>query len=135
VAQHRFLGGLMIVAMAIGSVFMWLGVPTLWLLIASRLTESKTPGMGIYGLRLVCIPATMFVVGKALHSLNRLYGEVTHSTPTTTRRITSPWLRSMRGERDSGRERQVVDIVMVWSVLIAVLCMAIWFFFLAGAPF
>jgi hypothetical protein len=135
VAQHRFLGGLVIAAMAIGSVFMWLGVPTLWLLIASQLTESKTPGMGIYGLLLICIPATMFLVGRGLQSLNRLYGEVTHTTPTTTRRITSPWLRSMRGERDSGRERQVIDIVMVWSVLIAVVCMAIWFFFFAGAPF
>jgi hypothetical protein len=135
VAQHRFLGGLVIVAMAIGSVFMWLGVPTLWLLLVSRLTETSQPGMGVYGLLLVCIPATMFAVGKGLHSLNRLYGEVTNTTPTTTRRITSPWLRSMRGERDSGRERQVIDVVMVWSVLIAVLLMMIWFFFFAGAPF
>ena len=134
-AQHRLLGGVVIAAMAIGSVFMWLGVPTLWLLIASRMTESKTPGMGIYGLLIVCIPATMFLVGRGLSSLNRLYGRVTHTTPTTTRRITSPWLRSLRGERDSGRERQVLDVVMVWSVAAAMLFMGVWFFGFAGAPF
>ena len=122
--------------MAIGSIFMWLGVPTLWLLIASRITETKTPGMGIYGLLLVCIPATMFLVGKGLCTRSTgSTASVTHTTPTTTRRITSPWLRSLRGERDSGRERQVIDVVMVWSVGIAVLCMGVWFFGFAGAPF
>ena len=133
--RRPVLGGLVIFAMVAGSVFMWLGVPALWLLIASRITDSQQPGMGIYGLLLVCIPATMFLVGKSLHSLNRIYGEVTHTNPTTTRRITSPWLRSYSGERDSGRERQVVDVVMVWSVGIAVLCMGVWFFGFAGSPF
>ncbi len=121
--------------MALGSVFMWLGVPTLWILLASRISPSQQPGMGIYAMLIVCIPLTMVLVGKGLSSLNRLYGRVTRTTPTTTRRLTSPWLRSMRGERDSGRERQVLDVVMIWSVGLAGLCLAVWFFGFAGAPF
>jgi hypothetical protein len=135
VERSKVLGGGIVALMALGSVFMWLGVPTLWLLLASRLTSSQEPRMGIYALVLVGIPLTMVLVGKGLAALNRLYGRVTGRTPTTTRRITSPWLRSLRGERDSGREVQVLDIVMIWSVGIALLCMAVWFFGFAGSPF
>lgn len=120
--------------MAFGSVFMWLGVPTLWILLASQISPSQQPGMGIYAMVIVCIPLSMVLVGKALASLNRLYGRVTGTSAMTTRRITSPWLRSMRGERDSGRERQVLDLVMIWSVALAMLTMAVWFFAFAGSP-
>ncbi len=133
--RRQILGGVVVAAMAFGSVVMWLGVPTLWILLASQLTSSQQPGMGVYAMLMVGIPLTMALVGKALASLNRLYGRVTGTTPTTSRRITSPWLRSMRGERDSGRERQVLDIVMIWSVALAALCMAVWFFGFAGSPF
>jgi len=135
VERRQILGGVVVAAMAFGSVVMWLGVPTLWILLASQLTSSQQPGMGVYAMLMVGIPLTMALVGKALASLNRLYGRVTGTTPTTSRRITSPWLRSMRGERDSGRERQVLDIVMIWSVALAALCMAVWFFGFAGSPF
>jgi uncharacterized oligopeptide transporter (OPT) family protein len=80
---------------------------------------------------LVGIPVSMIVVGKALSRLNRAYGDVTGTTPTG--RMRNPWMRSLRGERDSGRPRTVLDVVMVWSVALALLSLAIWFFVFAGS--
>ena len=86
--------------MAIGSILLWLGIPVGWLYLVSRLVKSSQPSMGPYVLLIVGIPASMIVVGKALSKLNRVYGEVTGTTPTM--RVRSPWMKSMRGERDSG---------------------------------
>ena len=42
-------------------------------------------------------------------------------------------MKSMRGERDSGRQRTVLDVVMVCSVALALLCFGVWFFAFAGS--
>jgi hypothetical protein len=128
---RRLLGALLIALMAVGSVLLWLGIPLGWLYLASRLVDSSQPSMGPYVLVLVGIPASMIVVGKVLSKLNRAYGQLTHTAPTG--RTRNAWLRSMRGERDSGRQRTVLDVVMVWSVAVALLCFAIWFFVFAGS--
>ena len=131
VAGRRLLAALLIALMAIGSILLWLGIPVGWLYLVSRLVKSSQPSMGPYVLLIIGIPASMIVVGKALSKLNRLYGEVTGTTPTM--RARSPWMRSMRGERESGRERTVLDVVMVWSVALALLCFGVWFFAFAGS--
>jgi hypothetical protein len=128
---RRLLAALLIALMAIGSILLWLGIPVGWLYLVSRLVTSSQPSMGPYVLLIVGIPASMIVVGKALSKLNRVYGEVTGTTPTM--RVRSPWMKSMRGERDSGRERTVLDVVMVWSVALALLCFGVWFFAFAGS--
>jgi hypothetical protein len=131
VAGRRLAAALLIVLMAIGSIVLWLGIPVGWLYLVSQLVDSSQPSMGPYVLLLVGIPASMVVVGKALAKLNRVYGEVTGTTPTV--RVRSPWMKSLRGERDSGRPRTVLDVVMVWSVSLALLCFGIWFFVFAGS--
>jgi hypothetical protein len=128
---RTLVAALLIVLMAIGSVLLWLGIPVGWLFLVSRLVSSSQPSMGPYVLVLVGIPASMVVVGKLLSKLNRAYGQLTDSTPTG--RMRNPWLKSMRGERDSGRPRTILDVVMVWSVGLALLCFAIWFFVFAGS--
>jgi hypothetical protein len=131
VVGRKLLAVLLIALMAIGSILLWLGIPVGWLYLVSRLVKSSQPSMGPYVLLIVGIPASMIVVGKALAKLNRVYGEVTGTTPTM--RVRSPWMKSMRGERDSGRERTVLDVVMVWSVALALLCFGVWFFAFAGS--
>jgi hypothetical protein len=131
VAGRRLVAALLIVLMAIGSIVLWLGIPIGWLYLVSRLVSSSQPSMGPYVLVLVGIPTSMIVVGKLLSKLNRVYGDVTNTTPHT--RMRNPWLKSMRGERDSDRPRTVLDVVMVWSVALALLCFAIWFFLFAGS--
>jgi hypothetical protein len=128
---RRALAAVLIVLMAIGSILLWLGIPVGWLYLVSRLVRSSQPSMGPYVLLLVGIPASMVVVGKGLSRLNRAYGSLMGTAPTT--RVRSSWMKSMRGERDSGRPRSVLDVVMVWSVALALLCFGVWFFAFAGS--
>jgi hypothetical protein len=130
-AGRILLAALLIALMAIGSVVLWLGIPVGWLYLASRIVKSTQPSFGPYVLVLVGIPVSMIVVGKALSVLSRAYGDVTGTIPTG--RVHRPWLKSMRGERDSGRPRTILDVVMVWSVALALVCLAIWFFYFAGS--
>ena len=43
------------------------------------------------------------------------------------------WMKSMRGERERRRRRSVLDSVMLFSVAVAVVLAAIWFFGFAGS--
>jgi hypothetical protein len=130
-AGRALLAALLIALMAIFSVVLWLGIPIGWLYLASRIAKSSQPTMGPYVLVLVGIPASMVVVGKLLSRLNRTYGALTGAAPAA--RTRSAWMKSLRGERDSARPRTILDIVMVWSVALALLCFAIWFFVFAGS--
>jgi hypothetical protein len=128
---RRLLGALLIALMAVGSVLLWIGVPVGWLYVASQVTDSSQPSMGPYALVLVGIPATMIAVAKGLAVLDRTYGRVTGRTPRA--RVQSPWHRSLRGDRQPARARSVLDVVMVCSVALAVVCFAVWFFLFAGS--
>ena len=77
------------------------------------------------------VVVSMIVIGKLLSSLDRTYGRVTNTNATV--RVRLPWNRSLRGERGSGRQTRVVDIVMVASVSGALLLFGAWFFLLAGS--
>jgi hypothetical protein len=115
--------------MAVGSIAMWVVNPIAWIWVVSQFAESSQVSMGHIAVILVGIPATMAVFGKGLGALNRLYGRVTGAGPTV--RAVAPWHRSLRGERDAGAPRTVLDVVMVVSVAIALVAMAVWFLFLA----
>jgi hypothetical protein len=130
-AGRRMLAALLIVAMAIGSIVLWLGIPVGWLYLASRIAKSSQPSMGPYVLVLVGIPGSMIVVGKLLSRLDRTYGAVTGIPPAA--RAQPAWMRSLRGERESAHRRTILDVVMVWSVALALVCFAIWFFAFAGS--
>jgi hypothetical protein len=130
-AGRALLAALLIALMAIGSVVLWLGIPVGWLYLASRIAKSSQPTMGPYLLVLVGIPASMIVVGKLLSRLDRTYGAVTGVPPAARPR--AAWMKSLRAERDSGRRRTILDVVMVWSVALALVCFAIWFFVFAGS--
>jgi hypothetical protein len=129
--SRRIIGTLLIGVMALGSVLLWIGVPLGWLYLASLLSDSAQPSMGPYALVLVGIPATMIAVGKLLAVLDRAHGRVTHAAPRG--RVQSPWHRSLRGDRRPVRGRSVLDVVMVSSVALAVVCFAVWFFLFAGS--
>ena len=121
----------LILLMAVGSVVLWIGVPLGWIWLASNIVDSSEPSLTPYVMVLVGIPLTMVVVGKGLSQLNRVYGEVTGTTPTV--RVVLPWHRSMRGERDAGQPRTVLDVVMVCTVTVALVLFGLWFFLFAGS--
>ncbi len=122
---------LLVILMAVGSVFLWLVVPVGWLWIASHSTETSAPTLGPYLLVIFAIPITMYVVGKLLFKTNHLYERVTGQVAEV--RVQLPWHKSMRDTPGSGRPTTVLDIVMVSSVGIALVAFGIWFFFFAGS--
>jgi hypothetical protein len=130
-ASRQITGALLILLMAVGSVALWLAIPVGWIYLASKLVSSSQPTMGPYVLVLVGIPVSMVIMGKLLAKLNRVYGEVTGTTSKV--RVRMPWHRSMRGERDGAPPRTVLDVVMVASVSVALLCFGVWFFLFAGS--
>src|SRR4051794_10789151 len=128
---RTLVGAFLILLMAVGSILLWIGIPVGWLYLVSRLVDSSQPSMGPYVLVLVGIPATMIAMGKVLAILDRAYGRVTRAAPQA--RAPMPWHRSLRGDRSPARAHSVLDVVMVASVTLAVLCFAVWFFLFAGS--
>lgn len=126
-----------VLAMALGSVALWIGNPILWLWLTARL-QSTQPSMGPYALMLIGITFTAIVLGKILAALNRLYGHVRGTTPTV--KVILPWRRSLRGGRSQARETDgrlpvsVLDVVMIVSVAVAGLALLIWFIVVQPAP-
>ena len=128
---RRLIGILLIALMAVGSILLWLGIPIGVLYLASRLVKSSQPTMGPYVMVIVGIPVLMVIVGKGLSVLNRAYGDVMGTARTD--RVTLPWHRSMRGERDAGHRTTILDVVMIFSVGLALLAFGAWFFLFAGS--
>jgi hypothetical protein len=93
--------------------------------------KGPNPSLGPYLLVLVGIIVSMVVIGKLLGWLDRVYAIVIGVS--RQKRIQAPWAKSMRGERDSGRERTVLDGVMAVSVGLALLAFGVWFFAFAGS--
>ena len=130
-------------AAALVGVIIWTGAPLLALWVGSRFEgwiHSRGPGNGvtmraIFVLVLV-LAVLELVLTLALTRLSAAYDDLT-GRPHEARR-TSPWLRSMRGEREEfARDRQgisVVERIVVLSVVAAALVFEFWFFFLAGSP-
>jgi len=122
---------ILILLMAAGSIAMWVAVPVAWLYLGSQMQKGSTPSLGPYLLVLVGIVVSMVVIGKLLGWLDRVYAIVIGVS--RQKRIQAPWAKSMRGERDSGRERTVLDGVMIVSVSLALVAFGVWFFAFAGS--
>jgi hypothetical protein len=120
----------LVLAMAVGSVVMWLGVPLGLIYVASMLADSSSPTLGPYLLVIVGLPIGMAIVGKGLGWLNRLHTQLTRGEIDEYR---PGWTRSMRAERRPDRRGGVLDKVMIVSVAFAVLVFAVWFFGFAGS--
>jgi hypothetical protein len=122
---------LLVLLMAVGSVFLWIGIPVGWVWVASRTVKTSQPSFGPYVLVLLATPLSMWLWGKLLFRLNAAYSRVTGQTHEVRTRL--PWHRSMRGERVVSRPTTVLDLVMIVSVSVALLAFGVWFFFFAGS--
>jgi hypothetical protein len=122
---------LLILVMAVGSVFLWLGIPFLWIWGISQTVDTTQPQIGPYMAIIVGVPLTMYVFGRFLYKMNQVYERVTGQTSEV--RVQLPWHRSMRGERDTGRRTNVLEFVMICSVGLCLVAFVVWFLFFAGS--
>jgi hypothetical protein len=121
----------LILLMAVGSVFLWIGVPFLWIWGVSHAVKTSQPTLGPYVVVLAGMPVTMWFVGKLLYRLNHVYSRVTGQTYQV--RVQLPWHRSLRDSSNASRPSTVLEVVMIGSVSVALLAFGIWFFFFAGS--
>jgi hypothetical protein len=121
---------------ALCAVNIWTGAPLLAVWVGSHLQKSAT-GLSMTAVFSVIVVLAVMVglLAWALSWFNQRYDEVTGRPQKA--RYTSPWLRSMRGEREVEiRERTgitAVERIAIISVVAAVLTFEIWFFFFAGS--
>ena len=117
--------------MALGSVSLWVLNPLLWFWLTSHLQSAgRATADGPYALLLIGVILTAVALAKALAALNRRYGRLIGTEPTV--RIIVPWRRSLRDARhgsheDPGAAVNVLDVVMVLSVLAAIIAFAVWY--------
>jgi hypothetical protein len=128
---RRLAVALLALAIVLGSLVLWIGVPIGGFWVAGQLFTKSTQFVMFC---LVAIPLTMVLGGFALYRVNGLYESLRggEGRPSGGR---SGWLVSHSDERRSARlkrgPRQLIDVAMSASIVIALLLMVFWFFFAA----
>lgn len=122
-------------AAAFVTVNIWTGAPLVALWVGSQVAGPTGLSMTAVGVVVVVLLVLVLVLTVLLTRINARYDRLTGRT--ADRRV-SPWMRSMRSERENyARARQgtsAVERVVVISVSVAVLVFNVWFFFFAGSP-
>jgi hypothetical protein len=126
---------LLVSASALAAINIWTGAPLLAVWVGSQAAAGSRLSMGAVGIVVVVLAASCFALATALSWLSARYDELT-GRPAAARR-TSPWLRSLRGEREEVSRRRhgisPVERVVVIVVVLGVLAFEVWFFFFAGS--
>jgi hypothetical protein len=116
----RVVAGFLLVLMAAGSLWLWIGMPalTLWLVAQIVDTPSKHLTLG-----LLAVPAGMILFAPLLFWVNGLYLRVTGAS------------RLEEDEEDEMRPiRGPLEMLLVWSLVIALVVLFVWFFAWAEGP-
>jgi hypothetical protein len=126
---------LLISASALAAINIWTGAPLLAVWVGSKAASGSSLSMGAVFVVIVVLVVCCLALTMALNWLSAQYDELT-GRPAAARR-TSPWLRSMRGEREELTRRKYgispVERTVVIAVVLGVLAFEIWFFFFAGS--
>jgi hypothetical protein len=127
----------LVAAMSLATLNAWTGSPLAALWIGSRVQGSGPPEMGAVAVVVAVMGAITFGLIRLLRRLGGAYDKLIGLT--TPRREHSPWLRSLRGEReeihDPDRDAMSpLEIVLVAMVIVAFAAFEIWFFFYSSSP-
>jgi hypothetical protein len=126
----------LVTASALCTVNIWTGAPLFAVWVGSKVQGSlgnlsMTAVFSVIGVLAVMV----FALGFLLTLLNAKYDELTGRPPAA--RQTSPWLRSMRDEREENIRAKYgispIERIVVASVVAGVLAFEVWFFFFAGS--
>jgi hypothetical protein len=124
-ASRTILEYLLILAIFLGSLVMWIGLPVGWLWLVTRVVKGNPEA---FAAALFGCPVTMTLLGLLLARLNAHSLRLTGSHPDQYR---TAWLKSLSGERGGRRPRTVLETSMTISVVLAIVAITIWFFFYA----
>ncbi len=123
-------------ASALAAINIWTGAPLLAVWAGSQAARQRTLSMGAVFVVVIVLAACCLALTLALTWLSARYDELTGRPPAARR--TSPWLRSLRDERESLAKRRhglsAIERIVIVSVVACVLAFEVWFFFFAGSP-
>jgi hypothetical protein len=122
-----------VTVMVVGAFSMWTAIPFAWLWIGSRLSHTQAPEGGPYMVVFFGIVCSIIAMSWVLSRLNQLYVRITGSTKLPQRYLPA-WKKSLSDERNAPMGMNVLEVVILTSVLLAAVAMAIWFFIAAGSP-
>jgi hypothetical protein len=126
----------LVTASAVCSINLWTGAPLFAIWVGSKVQGSfNSLSMTAVFAVIAILAVTVFALGYLLTVINNKYDELT-GRPAVARQ-TSPWLRSMRDERDDAVQRKYgiggIERVVVLCAVAGVLAFEAWFFFFAGS--
>ena len=134
--KHRAQRIGLLAVMTLSAINIWTGAPLLAVWVGSQFARGSGLSMGAVFIVIVVLAVTCFVLATALSWLSAQYDELT-GRPAAARR-TSPWLRSMRGERerypDEVPRLTALERILVIMVVVAFVAFEIWFFFFSTSP-
>jgi hypothetical protein len=125
-----------VTASALCSINIWTGAPLFAVWVGSKVQGSlnNISMTALFSVVLV-LAGSVFGLALVLTWLNTRYDDLT-GRPAAARQ-TSPWLRSMRDEREEDVQRKYgiggVERIVVISAVAGVLAFELWFFFFAGS--
>jgi hypothetical protein len=126
----------LVTASALCSINIWTGAPLLAVWVGSKV-QGNLNNLSMTALFSVIavLAALVFLLALALTWLNAKYDDLSGRPPAA--RHTSPWLRSMRDEREEDVRRKYgispIERMVVISAVAGVLAFEVWFFFFAGS--
>ena len=126
----------LITASALCSINLWTGAPLFAIWVGSKV-QGNVNNLSMTALFsvIVVLGGTVFGLAYLLTLLNNRYDDLT-GRPAAARQ-TSPWLRSMRDEREGDVKRKYgiggVERVVVVCAIAGCLAFEAWFFFFAGS--
>ena len=122
--------------MAVVTLNAWTGSPLLALWVGSRVQGSGPPKMASIAVVAVVLGVLSFALVKLLRRLGAMYDQLTGQSATVTQH--TPWLRSMRGERERYPGMRphltMLERILVVMVLVVFAAFEIWFFFYSTSP-
>jgi hypothetical protein len=126
----------LVTASALCAINLWTGAPLFAIWVGSKVQGNlNNLSMGAIFSVILILGVSVFGLGYALTWINAKYDDLT-GRPAVARQ-TSPWLRSMRDERDDAAQRKYgiggIERVVVICAIAGVLAFEAWFFFFAGS--
>ena len=122
-----------VAVMVLGAFSMWTLIPWGWIWVGSMISDSQQPSGGPYMVVFFGIVCSILAMAWVLSRLNRLYVRITGTSQFSGRYLPA-WRKSLSDERSGPHGMNVLEAVILASVLLAGAAMAIWFFIAAGSP-